>query len=255
MHSSVEKLLREADAGVDGRTNRHGVEFVYIQGGDAAISLWHQLREVAEQSKTWPILCGKAAPPDEQGDLPPADLLLPHVPEGSPIQALKAAEAEDWREMGLEGPPDDDDDEEYTALPDFDTWSDSSELPSSPSRGAYDYRNRPLDPCLLALIPTHDPAEAAAYLSFGGFNDCPGPELQVAFQRDWNKRFGAVPITMTEDVLELYLPDPVRDPHVAWEVALEQFAFCPDIVTQGTESVASLAREIWRNQTWFFWWD
>ena len=48
---------------------------------------------------------------------------------------------------------------------------------------------------------------------------------------------------------------PVGTQEQAIELALEQYAYCPDIVLQGTETVERLAAEILVAQYWFFWWD
>jgi len=48
---------------------------------------------------------------------------------------------------------------------------------------------------------------------------------------------------------------PPADRERALSVALEQYAFCPDIVEQGTETLEGLAGEILNQPHWFFWWD
>lgn len=47
-------------------------------------------------------------------------------------------------------------------------------------------------------------------------------------------------------------PSLVRDPEA---LARRFYAFCPDIVGQGTGSVGELARELRRSQTFYCWWD
>ncbi len=37
--------------------------------------------------------------------------------------------------------------------------------------------------------------------------------------------------------------------------AREQYAWCPDIVDQGCESVGVLADTLAQSTVWFFWWD
>jgi hypothetical protein len=79
--------------------------------------------------------------------------------------------------------------------------------------------------------------------------------MHSAFFRDWQKRFGAVPIAMTHDVLEMHVSRPPQTPREAWDLALEQYAYCADIVDQGTRSVDALAQGLWRSPYWYFWWD
>jgi hypothetical protein len=38
-------------------------------------------------------------------------------------------------------------------------------------------------------------------------------------------------------------------------IALQQFAYCPDIVLQGTETIDRLAAGLLEARYWFFWWD
>lgn len=108
---------------------------------------------------------------------------------------------------------------------------------------------------MLAIIKTADPAEAAVHLRFGGFNDCPPPPVHVAFHRDWERRFGAVPIAISGDVIEMWLDRPINSQDDAWTLAQEFYAYSPDIVDQGTQTLNRLAAEIWRSRHWFFWWD
>jgi hypothetical protein len=48
---------------------------------------------------------------------------------------------------------------------------------------------------------------------------------------------------------------PVPDRDLAFKVALEQYAYAPDIVDQGTQTIDKLGAEIWGSHYWFFWWD
>ena len=38
-------------------------------------------------------------------------------------------------------------------------------------------------------------------------------------------------------------------------LAREQFVYCPDIVYQGTGTLAGLAAALLEGTTWYFWWD
>ena len=44
-----------------------------------------------------------------------------------------------------------------------------------------------------------------------------------------------------------------RDEAIA--LAHMQYAYCNDIVDQGTESISRLAAELMAHDWWFFWWD
>jgi hypothetical protein len=62
-------------------------------------------------------------------------------------------------------------------------------------------------------------------------------------------------VAFAGDVVEYRVARPVGAQEQAMELALEQFAYCPDIVLQGTETLERLAAEILGARRWFFWWD
>ncbi|HEY4329339.1 MAG TPA: DUF4253 domain-containing protein, partial [Phycisphaerae bacterium] len=111
-------------------------------------------------------------------------------------------------------------------------------------------RGQPLTECLIAVVKC-DAMDIPMKLAFGGFNHCPQREEHVERLRDWNKRFGTVPIC----VMELYVPRPPTTAEGAWKVALEMAEYCDDIVSQGTQTVEELVRQTWKSNYWFFWWD
>lgn len=108
--------------------------------------------------------------------------------------------------------------------------------------------------CILALIPTSEPWEVFAWLPFGGWNECPLPEEILWIAKYWYERYGVIPAVMTRDVLE-FSARPIKDKSAALGVALEQFAFCQDIVFQGVETIGRLAGGLMQSSVWYFWWD
>ncbi|MDE7247064.1 MAG: DUF4253 domain-containing protein [Lachnospiraceae bacterium] len=109
-------------------------------------------------------------------------------------------------------------------------------------------------PVVLAEVPVKNPWEIFAWLPFGGWNECPAPEEQMAAAKYWFEQYGAVPAVMAHDVLEFALPAPAG-PDRAMKLALEQYAFCADIVDQGLNTVGRLADSLAASDKWFFWWD
>jgi len=61
-----------------------------------------------------------------------------------------------------------------------------------------------------------------------------------------------LPLGMGFDWVEGRFRDEIRDPDA---LARRFYAFCPDIVDQGTGSVAALARELRTSQALYCWWD
>ena len=109
---------------------------------------------------------------------------------------------------------------------------------------------------LLVQVPTDNPADIPAYLPFGGWNDCPDTESQLAFTHYWYQKYGAIPGLLDgHDTLEFYVERPVTDPNEAKQLAVEQFAFCSDAPTQVFDSFETLATAIHHSKQWYFWWD
>ena len=120
--------------------------------------------------------------------------------------------------------------------------------------GYWDYGTKKTEPLLLAEIPAENPWEVFAWLPFGGWNECPDTAEQMAMARYWFQRHGAVPAVVTADVLEYILPVPVGQ-EAAVRLALEQYAFCADIVDQGVGTLEALAAGLAQSDRWYFWWD
>lgn len=120
--------------------------------------------------------------------------------------------------------------------------------------GIVDYRTKKSEECILAKIPAENPWEVFAWLPFGGWNECPMPEEVLWIAKYWYEKHGAIPAVMTSDILE-FSAAPVKDETAAVDLALEQFAFCSDIVTQGVNTIGRLAGAMMQSSTWYFWWD
>ena len=141
-------------------------------------------------------------------------------------------------------------------MPDsFAAWTRNMVPNDRQPQSVNDLHGEPLSECLLAIVVGAHAPDLPAMLGFGGFNSCPRPSIHIAYCRDWNLRFGAVPICITHDVIELYVPRPPATPEETWQVACEQAEYCSDIVSQGTRTVEKLAQELWKSNYWFFWWD
>jgi hypothetical protein len=107
----------------------------------------------------------------------------------------------------------------------------------------------------IAQIPTVYSYEVPAYLRYGGWNDCPCAEEQVAIHRMWSEQYGARIIAATGDVIECTVTKPPTSRDSAIKLAREQFIYCTDIVFQGVESLGVLAAGLKDHDAWFFWWD
>lgn len=120
--------------------------------------------------------------------------------------------------------------------------------------GFVDFGTKKAAEVVIAKIPTENPWEVFAWLPFGGWNECPEPEIMMAVGKYWFQRFGAVPAVISHDILE-FVAQPLRDRSAAVGLALEQYAFCNDIIDQGCQEVCILADMLAKSSVWFFWWD
>lgn len=121
---------------------------------------------------------------------------------------------------------------------------------------AYDIlTRRPLPKVYIVLVPTDDPSTIPAHLRWGDWNDCPAPEYHVAALRHWRDHYGAELIGLGTDVLNIQVARKPVARGEAIELARVQYAYCNDIVDQGTESLIALAAELMAHDWWFFWWD
>ena len=133
---------------------------------------------------------------------------------------------------------------------------DEEEHPVNHFISYWDYETQKTQPMILAKIPMQHPWTVFAYLPFGGWNDCPDTAALMAVSKYWHERHCAVPAVLTYDTLEYSVPAPVPQ-ESALQLAKEQYAFCADIVEQGSPgmTVTRLAHDLKQSNIWYFWWD
>jgi len=92
-------------------------------------------------------------------------------------------------------------------------------------------------------------------LKAGGWNECPGAEVQTAISRYWHEKHGAEVACLSGDVVECLVSRPPSDQESADRLAREQYVYCPDIVWQGVQTVSNLSKMLLKSGYWYFWWD
>lgn len=88
----------------------------------------------------------------------------------------------------------------------------------------------------------------------GNWNECPSTSEHMAISRYWYEKFGAVPVTITHDVLEYKVEKIITDKETAMKTAIEMYGYCPD-VDQSYETIGKLAGSLINSSVWYFWWD
>ncbi len=105
---------------------------------------------------------------------------------------------------------------------------------------------------ILAKIPTTHPWEVFAWVPFGGWNECPNPDMMMAVSKHWYEKYGAVPATISHDTLE-FSATPVKSKQ-AKQLAKEHCAFCPEIIMSDCY-IGEVIDALTKSTVWFFWWD
>jgi hypothetical protein len=108
---------------------------------------------------------------------------------------------------------------------------------------------------LIGLLKVGSPWEAFAHLNWGGWNDCPWAAEHCAIHRTWAEQYGAEVVSITGDVVQCLVARPPQTREAGLELARQQYIYCPDIVDQGTKSIARLAMSLIDARYWYFWWD
>ena len=270
--ATVENILR--GVGVDITTHsqlRPGVDLYRVPGGERAVSLWQLLRQQATGLQGWPVIIGaesEVAYMTDRANEVDVQKCLASVPTGSPVSARREATLaklqamlRSYQTLGIPVPDFFNDliarcsapksDAMPSPPPDMVDWCLPEASRPETIWSAYAAPDDPLESCVLAVVHDAAPADVPAYIGFGGFNSCPPPNVHVAFLRDWQRRFGAVPAAVTHDVIELFVPRPIATAADAWTVACEHGEYCGE----DTAIDAERALRIWQSPYWYFWWD
>lgn len=139
-----------------------------------------------------------------------------------------------------------------------DYWGEWPDASSQPNRLiSLDHRETglPHELVYITILPTENPWEAPIYLRFGGWNANPPPDIHAAVFRDWATEFGAVPVVIQSDVVEMYIADPPTGRGSSRTLAQQQYIYSNDIVDQGVGDLSSLAALLDQGKFWYFWWD
>ncbi|MEU4154176.1 DUF4253 domain-containing protein [Streptomyces sp. NPDC026659] len=109
----------------------------------------------------------------------------------------------------------------------------------------------------LALAPAVRSADLPAAIGWTGpVNHESDVARLCAVLRSWEDRFGVRVTALSHNRLDLSVAAPPQTVDEALAVAVEHFAFCPDNVWQGYETLRLYAEEaLVGSRHWTFWWD
>jgi hypothetical protein len=203
------------------------------------------LRNLVEKTGYWPVVLGG------ETDLASHESAIVGLGSGGAHQILANARALDsdvWLterlEVRLQGQPDLH--EEWPADVQHD---DSFSIP-------YDLGTAALrTTCFVGLVPAAASWQVPALLHFGNRGDCSTSAEHASVLARWERMYAAEVVGMTRTAVELSVGSPPGEPAEALDLAHEQFAYCPNIVLQGTLTIERLAATLLDGRVWFFAWD
>jgi hypothetical protein len=198
--------------------------------GDEALGWWLQIRQVHEKTGWLPVLLG------------PADDWLDN---GEGVLHEGDDELERMSEIDAE-----------TLL--HDKGAEAGEpprgVPILPTRGDSDFAVPKADG-LLGLVEAEHSWQIPALLPWKGSTNWElyGAEHASVLRR-WHERNEVELVSMTWDILELYVPNPPTSDDDVLEVAQEVYAYCPDLLAAGVPTLDDLAVHMVRSRAWYFRW-
>jgi Domain of unknown function (DUF4253) len=179
----------------------------------------------------------------------------------SPTQIIRKANAlgvdfDIRKHLGPQNNPDDVDseDEEFFESVRGD-WPSTGYVIDAPTVISDASTGEMLSQVRILLVPAKSDSELPAYLKWGAWNECPEAQVHVAMLRKWKSIYDTELVGLTGEVMNLRVRKRPQNRAEALELALEMFAYCPDIVVQGTETVEALAASLLESDYWYFWWD
>ncbi|UJR82269.1 Hypothetical protein I5071_43340 [Sandaracinus amylolyticus] len=216
-----------------------GVLGLVLAGRDA-LGAWERLSEGVAESGRWPVVLGDGwavRAHDEAtrstGDAPDAI-----------VRRARTFDLDAWIATRL-----------ATSRPREGDWPEEIPEPVPVrSRVVRDALDLPVPEVAVALVPTRDPAEVPAWLAFGNWAGCPEPTVHVAMLTRWRERYGAEVVALGADVIELRVARPPADREAAMALAREQIAYAPDLLADGTRSIAQIAASRIGAPTWTLQW-
>jgi hypothetical protein len=96
--------------------------------------------------------------------------------------------------------------------------------------------------------------ETFAHTRFGGWNECPAPEVHIMLGRHWAQQHGAILVAHSYATVELSIARPVSRRDEAIRMAEVHHRYCPDNIT-GAGTFEEYAASLIGSTTWSFWWD
>jgi hypothetical protein len=230
--------------------------FGLIIPGEQAFTTWLQLRALVPQTSRWPLIMGDLDIIDS------ASFALMEQREASVqdiLDLVKKVDIEKWVADAVSNDPD-----RYAVPPDKTGRRFGRKYPSEDREALEDMvvthriepimYARPLPHALIGLLPVREGWKVPAVMKWGGWNDCPAPEIHCAVLKDWSEKYGADLVGIADSVLDVIVD---RTPE-AGEKAIELATLHSIYNEKGWSEMfvlEELAVHIHITQVWTFWWE
>lgn len=254
MTAELPRLLDALPAGLlpPGRlvTPEEGGKPAYwLSDEPAEPGLWARLRAQHPTTGLWPLLLGDlGSDPDRPwvvGEVDPANTSSADAHDPAALLA-------EWWDEATGG-------DQATAAPFGGQWpglADPGFPVHAPDDLADEYADVLLDGQRLGLVPASRGADTLAVTGWMGPANFTGDSGQIAaVVRTWEERFAARVVSIGFDTLYLSVAAPPITTVDALGVAAEHFACCPDLIWQGSGTLAAYAEHLVNLNCWSFWWD
>lgn len=219
------------------------IHVIKVSGEDAIDEL-NQMREQFPVTGEYPLLLG------DDEDL---EMIQEGIEDADDVETILEAcqhiTAEECFQRWLNAP------ERGLSLEAEEDWPDATETEMGLITHLDLNSGEPKEEVLIGGLKVQNSWEAFATLAWGGWNECPQPAEHCAVHRHWAEKYGAEVVSITGDVVQCIVTRPPETRAAALALAREQYAYSPDIVEQGTESLAALAAGLLNSEYWYFWWD
>lgn len=242
--------LREVATAVDGAPVHAGE----VDGIDA-FRLWSQVRSLHDRSGWWPVLAG------EPGSL--GNVLVGLDPAFAPAKgradgALPDARTllDEWARESVRFLPSEAAAERDVARALRRLAAHVADKVDLDHVGGLSVTALREERTVVCLVQAPSGSDVPSLLNWQGAcnYDISGAE-HSAILRHFDARYGAELVTLAGSVLEVLVTRRPRTPETVAAAALEHYAYCNDIVHQGTGSIEELINGQLRSSTWYFWWD
>ncbi|MEO0682985.1 MAG: DUF4253 domain-containing protein [Pseudomonadota bacterium] len=241
---------------------------VVTTSGEHALREWERLRD---EGDGWPVIVGgdedlqrlaedrETAALDTEQALAAAEALTHPGSLEAHWSGLEESTREILVDRGLETPATIKARERERRRTDEDVLNAPWPTDVAATQGPYSVsdllEDRFLDTVHIVVLPSMDPTEAPAHLGLGDWNGNPPAQHHVAAFRSWRERYGAVPVVIQSDTIEMRVSRRPETREEAMALATEMYRYNEDIILQGDGCVPCLAATLMVSDWWYFWWD